>query len=224
MNRNQKGFSAVEGLLILVIVVLMGFVGWYLWSRDSGTGSKTTADPYASWKTYCDSSANVCVRYPSDWKPHDTSPIGPIAGSFLSPKGTLELDTGTIDKSANDGSNNPLTDPAQFYTASLKSLNTPQKTLKVWGGYNLGNPFNVPAYRLVDTSFTGQGGLEIGAIKSTTDPHYPSFTLPLNGKSYTLLVYDRNQGEGISQAQAKQWLSSVDGQLALQIVQSVYFK
>ncbi len=30
MNKNQKGFSAVEGLLILVIIGIIGVVGWYV--------------------------------------------------------------------------------------------------------------------------------------------------------------------------------------------------
>jgi len=29
--RNQDGFTAVEGILIAVIVCLVGFVGWYVW-------------------------------------------------------------------------------------------------------------------------------------------------------------------------------------------------
>jgi hypothetical protein len=31
MTKNQKGFSAVEGLLIAVIVCMLGGVGWYVW-------------------------------------------------------------------------------------------------------------------------------------------------------------------------------------------------
>ncbi len=35
--KNQRGFSAVEGLLILVIVGLIGFTGWYVWQAKSNT-------------------------------------------------------------------------------------------------------------------------------------------------------------------------------------------
>ncbi|MDB5163622.1 MAG: hypothetical protein JWS12_239 [Candidatus Saccharibacteria bacterium] len=34
---NQKGFSAVEGLLILVIVSVIGFIGWYVWNSNKKT-------------------------------------------------------------------------------------------------------------------------------------------------------------------------------------------
>ena len=32
--KNQKGFSAVEGFLILVIVTMIGGVGWYVWKSN----------------------------------------------------------------------------------------------------------------------------------------------------------------------------------------------
>lgn len=31
MNKNEKGFSVVEGLLTVVVIGLTGFVGWYVW-------------------------------------------------------------------------------------------------------------------------------------------------------------------------------------------------
>ncbi len=37
MTRNQKGFGAIEGLLIVVAVGLIGFVGWYVWSSKNKT-------------------------------------------------------------------------------------------------------------------------------------------------------------------------------------------
>ncbi len=41
MKKNQNGFSAVEGLLILVIVGLLGGVGWYVWQNKQDDSSKT---------------------------------------------------------------------------------------------------------------------------------------------------------------------------------------
>lgn len=59
MTKGQKGFSAVEGLLILIIVVLVGTVGWYVGSStkeandtlnnatatSTSTPSKTSVSP-----------------------------------------------------------------------------------------------------------------------------------------------------------------------------------
>jgi hypothetical protein len=39
MNKNQRGFSVVEGLLILVIVGTIGFIGWYVWKSKNKTDS-----------------------------------------------------------------------------------------------------------------------------------------------------------------------------------------
>gem|GEM_PF-5416893 len=35
MKKNQHGFGAIEGLLLLVIVSLIGFVGWYVWQSKN---------------------------------------------------------------------------------------------------------------------------------------------------------------------------------------------
>jgi cytoskeletal protein RodZ len=61
MERRQQGFSIVEGLLILVIVGILGFTGWYVYhsqknasnsysnsvagSSQTGTASKVSAKP-----------------------------------------------------------------------------------------------------------------------------------------------------------------------------------
>lgn len=37
MKRRQRGFGALEGLLILVIVGLLVFVGWYVWNSKKST-------------------------------------------------------------------------------------------------------------------------------------------------------------------------------------------
>src|SRR5262245_19327597 len=36
MNK-QRGFSAIEGLLILVIIGTLGFIGWYVYSSNNKT-------------------------------------------------------------------------------------------------------------------------------------------------------------------------------------------
>jgi hypothetical protein len=87
MKTNQKGFSAVEGLLIFVVVGLIGFVGWYVWhsknsTKNSSTTSSTTStqpttkdttpkkeefklpEGYISYKS---SSPGFSMAYPKDW-------------------------------------------------------------------------------------------------------------------------------------------------------------
>jgi predicted negative regulator of RcsB-dependent stress response len=37
MSKNQKGFSAIEGLLIFIIVGIIAGVGWYVWDSNKKT-------------------------------------------------------------------------------------------------------------------------------------------------------------------------------------------
>jgi len=85
MKLNQKGFSALELILIVAVVVLIGVVGWLIYNDQSKTkatnqqnttnqnSTKTTTDndPYEGWKTYSDSS--VALRYPVGWTVKDLS-------------------------------------------------------------------------------------------------------------------------------------------------------
>jgi hypothetical protein len=47
MNKSQKGFGAVEGLLIFVIVGMLGGVGWYVYNSNKTTNDllDNTSDP-----------------------------------------------------------------------------------------------------------------------------------------------------------------------------------
>jgi len=85
MYKNEKGFSAVEGLLILVTVGVIGFVGWYVWqSKNEGNKATNTdnaasqtnkdkqaeeqaKDLYEGWKTYTNNDYAISFRYPADW-------------------------------------------------------------------------------------------------------------------------------------------------------------
>ena len=84
---NSKGFSAVELVLVLVIVGFIGFMGWYVWNQNkSSAPSKSTKSVTVSNKTSAKtnevsppssfvSSANfktvtengITVSYPDNW-------------------------------------------------------------------------------------------------------------------------------------------------------------
>jgi type II secretory pathway component PulJ len=44
LQENPKGFSAIEALLILVIVAIIGGTGWYIWHSRSNTDKTLTAN------------------------------------------------------------------------------------------------------------------------------------------------------------------------------------
>ena len=64
MKNNQKGFSAVEGLLILVIVGLMGLVGWFVY--NSGNDSKGTGNAYPTDSKRTTNTSEPLVKYSVD--------------------------------------------------------------------------------------------------------------------------------------------------------------
>lgn len=89
--KNNSGFSIVEALLILVIVGILGFTGWFVYhsqnvaskdySSQSGTHvstatkSNTTTKAYAGWKTFCSSETSVCFKYAPSWTFAQCAPV-----------------------------------------------------------------------------------------------------------------------------------------------------
>jgi hypothetical protein len=111
---NQKGFSAIEGLLILVIVAIIGGVGLYIYHANQKTNStlntasqensatapnvsknatKTVSTGlYSGWSQYCSSHEKACFKYPDSWKsePNCGGPCTDFdAVNVTSPKGTV---------------------------------------------------------------------------------------------------------------------------------------
>ena len=88
LQKDQKGFSAVEVVLVLVIVALVGAIGFLVYKNQhktkaapvaSTTTTKSTTttptktvtapDPYAGWKTYTSPlNSGLSFKYPADWQ------------------------------------------------------------------------------------------------------------------------------------------------------------
>jgi hypothetical protein len=81
----EEGFGLVGILIVIVLLIVVGGTGTYVWHRDhkakpstgSTTQSKSTTsstksappptDPYAGWKTYTSTFEKLSFRYPSNW-------------------------------------------------------------------------------------------------------------------------------------------------------------
>src|ERR1700722_1729362 len=90
LKKNEHGFSAVELVLVIIIIVLIGGVSWIVYknhhktnlSNNLSTSTKlttapkrptTTTIPYAGWKTYTLKQEKITFRYPSTWQLKDKS-------------------------------------------------------------------------------------------------------------------------------------------------------
>lgn len=84
LRNHQAGFSAVEAVMVLVIVALIGVVGFLVYkNHETTTASVTTtkpaskaptsSNPYAGWKTYTLKYEKASFKYPGSWQLEDSS-------------------------------------------------------------------------------------------------------------------------------------------------------
>jgi len=103
-QKNQNGFTALEGLLAFVIIGIVGFTGWYVYhaqqnanknlattssstptfknnSKKTNPSATTTTskstDPYVGWKTYNATNEGLSFKYPSNWTAKDDPCVNP---------------------------------------------------------------------------------------------------------------------------------------------------
>lgn len=68
LRSKEAGFSAVEVVLVLVMVALIGAAGYIAYKSHSKTTTPALTDPYAGWKTYTSPlSSGLSFKYPADW-------------------------------------------------------------------------------------------------------------------------------------------------------------
>jgi len=85
LNKNESGFSAVEGLLILIIIGIVGFVGWYVLHAKQ-TANKTLSSSSSSTaktsgtKSFTSAIARLSFDYPGSANPQgDSNHAGKLA-------------------------------------------------------------------------------------------------------------------------------------------------
>jgi hypothetical protein len=112
---NEDGFSAVEAILILIVVAIIGFAGWFVWHSQQATSktldaannssaassskqsttskpsNQTQSDPYAGWKSYTLANSKISFKYPSAWQLSDSSGDGEHASDMVSLKGNNDF-------------------------------------------------------------------------------------------------------------------------------------
>lgn len=197
IKKNETGFSAVELLIILVVVALIGGVGYFVYKSHHKTtpasvttstttkpATKTTTptpvDPYAGWQSYSDS--HLSFKYPSGWQAGaGADKYAAVSVTATSPAfATTSMTTG-------DNPNAPVTLSLQLSTNSstvycsndackvtavspLSNAQLPNSALAIVNQTS-GNGTNYSQYVVVSNS-TKVGDTTINALKAGSSSIY----------------------------------------------------
>jgi len=152
MKRGQNGFTVVETLLVLILLAIIGFTGYYVYHTRSNANStynnatktaNTTPDKTSGWQTYTgkvsDQAQNPAVQadqiaysfdYPASWNfyPIGTEVSGaPTSFQFIAP-------SSTSDKSINFNSVSTTKNAKDYYTQAVGDQS--KLVGPVWQGVN----------------------------------------------------------------------------------------
>lgn len=194
LKNNQKGFSALETILVLAIVVIIGVVGWMLYKGHNKASStaftvstKTTngvsSNPYAGWRTYTLKDERVTFQYPSTWKLTDDSTTSNDA-IYLSDSNNISMTISDINQST--GVIPPVTvqyaAPVSFlghnayldyYSSDLNNVNTIDTAILASSPTNIyATPFSTknltpPGSFVINAS--SDNAMSLAAIKNNID-------------------------------------------------------
>lgn len=148
LKHNEAGFGAVEAILIIIIVAVLGFVGWYVYKQksliktpkesaqqnskkdeSSAAASQVTANctAPAEYTVYTNEEIGYCFVYPTIW-------------------GTVTLHDGVI---------NPAYEPAGAYWGSFSANANASfghvRTDWTYGGPGRGGPINATGFTVYET-------------------------------------------------------------------------
>lgn len=212
--------------MVIIVIAAAGGVGAYVYHKNhkakttsststssSTTGPKTgstggtTTDPYAGWKTYCDSTTSSCVKYPSTW----ISVTGfPGAFENFAKTAYISLEAGTSKDRAQDAA----------YIYSVESLPTSGSPLDIVG-YVVGNK---PGFAVYDSSYVSANNIKTGTTVQLVDGNY-AFNAK-NASTVSLVATPDTEGYATitTSEQAKAWFTTQEAQDGLLVMKSFYYK
>jgi len=80
LKNSKSGFTVVEALLIILVLAVVSFGGYYVWHSQHKTNTSPTSSSTVNTKTsvgsqkYCSNQEKACFYFPSNWT---TKNVGP---------------------------------------------------------------------------------------------------------------------------------------------------
>lgn len=223
MSRKESGgFSVIEALIALVVIAVIGLGGWMVWrhshqqkkaaatktaapSADKKTSDMQSADPYAGWKSYCDTELKACYKYPNDW-------VRSQYGGWQNAADTAYFNlVGSNKDQATD----------DVYIAAIEDLANTGEGLKVVGFVK----GNIPTYVVYEESVVSGQHLAVGQTVQLVTVN-PTFSGKGVGKDLTFSATPGAKGIAAitTPEQAKSWFATPEARQCLRILQSFNYQ
>lgn len=236
----QSGFGVVGLLLTIVVLALVAGGGIYIYHKDHKTkvavttsttktstsstaknasGTTTATNPYAGWKTYCDTVNGYCFKYPASWRLDNESQAGITNLVVDSPSGGGEITY------QNTYSADALI-WSSFHATTDTTLSAGNGNLSVVGGYTLATEAYMPLLYVVDTSCLQANPVTIGQTGTLSCDRFTD----ASDKDYQGLFSLEDpqasaDGNGsFTASQSAAWLNTQDATTGLLILKSLYYQ
>ena len=240
ISKNEKGFSAMEGLLAVLIIAVIGFGGYYVWhtqhnkkitavtTNTSNKATPTAPNPYAGWKSFCATATGLCLQYPSSWTLKQDTQYYEV-DTITSPSNQVDvqyLPTGGPGGCTGNPDTIHVLDVLQMSTKTLEVINLAKETTN-----NPSAGFRVADY-VVDLGATAADTALTPFTKGAviTSSYEPSCYSSKQGKLQVEPVYTDAQRQSLTfnpyptLADAQAWFNTQDVKTGNLILQSAKLK
>lgn len=236
---DRKGFSIIELLVAVIVVAAIAACGWLAWrhthdkKKSSGStstssqqekssstsDSSSTANVYAGWKSYCDTTYKYCFKYPSTWQlaietvPQEPCDAGQI--DITSPDGAVDV--------SYQNDNNHDGNPAAITPTSIEKMANANQPLTIVGSYFSDGTNKTPSYAVVDSSLLTSNPLAVGS--SAQFPEQAEFTDKTSGTTSCAGSFASMPNQPVNTAAGAQaWFATSDAKTGLRILESFYYQ
>jgi|GEM_PF-2471482 len=246
---NQSGFAVVEALLVVIILAIVGFTGWFVWHSkqsvdatlsNTGTSTNVVGKKKAATKPaetlttqiVAPASVNVALTYPKTWKV--THSGGPYSTQIVGPSGDVYVDVEGL------GGLGGACDPTDPQSGTIKSvqvttLNNPKFSLATYTS-QAGSDSPTVASELVPASDIAKFKVGSSACdvylnniltkdtlgkQSATDPNIFNTSVSIRSKA---IADQYAAGSKPTSAQINTFLASDDFEAATTIIKSFSYE